>query len=440
MLALIWPFRAYSEPDGFASLGNQFVDLLAKGDFAGAVAQFDDAMTAVLPETKLRELWHSLEEQNGPFESRLTTRAVKYEQYNIVLVTCKFERGVFNVKVTFNESRQVAGLYFLKPETPDAPASLPRYAPTNTFHEEPFTVNTGKWKLPGILTIPAGRGDGPWPAVVLVHGSGPEDRDETVGSTKPFRDLAWGLASRGIAVLRFDKRTGIYGEKLSSLIAEGKIKFTVRDETIDDALGAVDELRQTREIDSKRIFVLGHSLGAMLAPRIGQADSQIAGLIMLAALAGPLEDVFVPQYRYLFSLNGDMTREEQQQLDEITAEVARIKGLTPKDSSSTQLLLNAPPSYWLDLRTYNQMGTAQALTQPMLILQGGRDYQVTPDNFDQWKSVLAASTNVTFKFYPKLNHLFVAGDGQSTPSEYDIPGNVDQSVVDDIADWILKTR
>ena len=133
---------------------------------------------------------------------------------------------------------------------------------------------------------------------MLVHGSGPNDRDETLGPNKPFRDLAWGLADRGIAVLRYDKRTSVYGGKMA-----GNKNLTVREETIDDALLAVKLLRGRPDIDPKRIFILGHSLGGMVAPRIGADDPSLAGLIILAGATRPLPDVAREQLEYIASLS-----------------------------------------------------------------------------------------------------------------------------------------
>ena len=176
---------------------------------------------------------------------------------------------------------------------------------------------------------------------MLVHGSGPNDRDETILANKPFRDLAWGLASKGIAVLRYEKRTKEHSAKL---MADGIVNFTVKEETTDDALSAAAQLRVTDGIDPKRIFVLGHSLGGTLAPRIGQADPHLAGLIILAGATRPLEDLMVEQTRYLLSLHGQPSEEEQANLNQLLAEVAKVKKLTAADASSPALLLHAPPS------------------------------------------------------------------------------------------------
>src|SRR5262249_16842061 len=153
--------------------------------------------------------------------------------------------------------------------------------------------------------------------------------------------------------------------------------LTVKEETIDDALAAVALLRQTTGIDATRIFVLGHSLGGMLIPRIGIRDAPIAGFIVLAGLTKPLEDAILEQATYLVSLEESISQAEQAYLDELTKQVAHVKRLGPSDVNSSLRLLGVPISYWLDLRGYDPPEAAKALKQPVLILQGERDYQVT---------------------------------------------------------------
>src|SRR5437899_1271356 len=204
---LIPPVRAWSATANASDLGEQFVDLLAKGDFAGAAVHYDKAMQIALPEPKLADTWRSIEAQAGHFNKRLHTRTVKAGGYDVALVICEFEQAKLDVKVVFNSKGEVSGLYFLPGAAEVDSSKPPTYANTNAFHEKDFTVGSGEWRLPGTLTLPTSKSSGPCPPVVLVHGSGPNDRDETVGASNPFRDLALGLASKGIAVLRYEKRT-----------------------------------------------------------------------------------------------------------------------------------------------------------------------------------------------------------------------------------------
>lgn len=351
-----------------------------------------------------------------------------------MLVTCQFESIKVDVKVALNAKGEVSGLFFLPTSAGSEVAGPPAYANTNAFHERDFTVGSVEWRLPGTLTMPAETGGKSSPALVLVHGSGPNDRDQTLGAVKPFRDLAWGLASKGIAVLRYEKRTKEYADRFKG---PDQLKITVREETIDDALSAVKQLRETEGIDPKRIFVLGISLGGTLAPRIAQADPHIAGLVIMAGATRPLEDLIVDQTHYLLSLKEEQSPAEQDQLHQLEAAAARVKQLRPADASSSSNVMGAPVGYWLDLRAHDPVLEAKALKQPILILQGGRDYQVTQTDFNQWKQGLGASPRVAFELYPQLNHLFVSGEGKSTPQEYEKPGHVSATVIADIADWIL---
>jgi uncharacterized protein len=417
--------------DDLVPAANNFVDLLVQKNFAAAVAQYDDTMKAALPQAKLEEVWTTVQLQAGAYKSRGKTRTQKQGNYSIVFVTCEFEKTSLDIKVVFDSANRVAGLFFT-PAT-STQYSAPSYVKADAFHENNVTVGDDQWALPGTLTLP--NGQGPFPAVVLVHGSGPQDRDETIGPNKPFKDLAWGLASKGIAVLRFEKRTKQHAGKLTAVK-----RFTVKEEVIDDALAAVALLRKTEAIDRHRIFVLGHSLGGMLVPRIASRDSSIAGIISLAGATRALETVIPEQLHYIFSLDGSISPEEQKKLDEARQQAAKVKALTPKDLDSTDVIFGAPASYWLDLRGYDPPATAHELKQPILILQGERDYQVTMQDFGAWRTALGARDNATFKSYPGLNHLFIVGTGKSGPTDYDSPGHIDEHVIADIATWILNVR
>lgn len=420
------------QADEIETVAREFVNLLAKEDFSSATKAFDTTMGKVMPSSKLQQTWAALVKQAGQYKKQLATRKQKFQQYDIVFVTCEFDRATLDVKVVLDSDGKVAGLFFL-PAQQSYKYDPPPYAQPDSFIEKKVSVGTGELSLPGTLSLPHGKGA--FPAVVLVHGSGPQDRDETIGPNKPFRDLAWGLATRGIAVLRYEKRTKHHAAKLANM----KDEITVEEETITDALAAVSLLRNTPEIDKRRVFVLGHSLGGMLIPRIGLRDKQIAGLVIMAGTSRPMEDVIYEQFEYIFNLDNKLTDDEQNQLKQLHAQIQLVKSAKlTEDTTSTLLPLGVPASYWLDLRNYDPAQEAVKLTIPILILQGKRDYQVTMADFKRWQNALSSHKNVRFKLYPSLNHLFIHGKGKSMPSEYEKPGHVHESVIGDITNWILK--
>jgi dienelactone hydrolase len=213
--------------------------------------------------------------------------------------------------------------------------------------------------------------------------------------------------------------------------------ITAKQEVLDDVAAAVAFLRARPEVDPERVFVLGHSLGAMLAPRFARDEPDVAGLILLAAPARSLEDVILAQVQYLTALDGSVSAEEQAQIDSLKAQVARVKDPAPSsDVAVTQLPLGIAAPYWLDLRGYHPEQVAASLSMPLLVLQGARDYQVTTDDFEGWKTALDSGDNARLVLYPDLNHLFMTGQGMSTPAEYEQPGHVAAEVIRDISSWI----
>lgn len=402
-------------------IGMQLVGFLANGSFERAHGLFAPEMKAAMTPQDLEVAWEGVIQQFGLLQRLNGSRLESEEPYNVVYVTTAFSSGsLLDVKVVFNKACEIAGLWFVPAQSDFEP---PEYADPATFEEQDCTV--GSCSLPGKMTIPIGKG--PFPAVVLVHGSGPNDMDETLWETKVFRDLAWGLSSDGVVVLRYDKRP-----KVRPDLFDSSIQFTVMDEVIDDALAGVELLTQTKEVDPSRIFVLGHSLGGMMAPRIASLDDRVAGVVLMAGDAAKLEDAFLEQIEYLVNLDGVIDENEASLLAEARETVTKIKEL---DISDGEMVLGAGRAYWEDLASYDQMEVASLLKMPILILQGERDYQVTMEDFDFWKKALSGKT-AKFISYPSLNHLMIEGKGPSTPQEYTLPGHLAPEVVEDILDWI----
>lgn len=257
-----------------------------------------------------------------------------------------------------------------------------------------------------------------------MHGSGPQDLDETIGANKPFRDLAWGLAARGIAVLRYEKRTLRY-----ALVAP---VATVQDEVIDDAVAAIARLREQPEVDSRRLFVVGHSLGGGLVPRIADAARTLSGGIILAGNSRPLQRVLQEQ---IHARATDAAAAPMVALvDDL---VARLEKGTLDPRSSW---FGAPGTYWIDVARHDNADAASRSNLPLLILWGERDAQVGRADFDLWKEVASRRGGVDVRSLPKLNHLFIAGSGEPSVEEYSTPGSVDAAVMDAIAAFIAAQQ
>jgi dienelactone hydrolase len=326
--------------------------------------------------------------------------------------------------------RSLGSMFLLIPLWAQNPVGAPSSTPglPKDVVERAVIVGTGEWALEGTLSLPPGKS--PFPAAILVHGSGPGDRDETIGLNKPFRDIAWGLAARGIAVLRFDKRTRVYGARME----KRNIAPTIKSETLDDALLAAERLRQQPEVDPKRLYIIGHSMGASLAPWIGNAV-QAAGVVMIAGSPRKPGEMIADQAAFV--LNDPKSSEDQKrEAREIASEAEKLRQLP---SDETAIVLGRPVSYWRFWDGYDLVRELRKSGRPILILQGGRDYQVTARDFEPLRTAVEGIKAVTTKTYPTLNHLLQEGEGVSTPKEYGEPKPVAACIIEDIAAWI-KSR
>ncbi|MFG2094200.1 alpha/beta hydrolase family protein [Streptomyces sp. NPDC048612] len=402
--------------------------LLRAERFAELVELFAPPLRAAVSADALRLAWAAESAGRGhvteigePVSAAGETGPVRVH----IPVTCA--DGNFTVVTSVGGDGLLHGLRL----DPDAGAEWqpPHDADPDRFLERDVLLGTGPLAVPGTLSLP--EGPGPWPAVVLLSGGGAFDRDGSCGPNKPLKDLAWGLASRQVAVVRFDKITFTRPDRLPS-------DFTMADEYLPHALAAVRLLRQQPAVDPDRIHLLGHSMGGKVAPRIAAADPSIAGLVLLAADAQPMHEAAVRVARYLSALAPHPGADEA--VAALARQAALVAGpeLTP-DTPSELLPLGLSAAYWLDLRGYDPVATAAGLACPMLILQGGRDYQVTvTDDLTRWRDALADRPEVAISIHPDANHLFFSGRGRPTPAEYALPGHVDTAVVDEIATWLAR--
>lgn len=407
----------------------ELLNEIIAGQGDSAYSRLNDEAKKQLSPAMLNTIFKEIEKQVGKFESPGEWGENLISGQTIYFCDLQFEKMPIRFLVAFDADGKVNTLRFIPVPPSDKTGDAAEIDQTK-MEEQPITVVCGEYQLPGLLTLP--KNGQKVPVVVLVHGSGPTDRDETVGENKPFRNIAWELAGHGIASVRYDKRTNVYRAHYAS---DNEVTFD--DETVDDALAAIDLAKTFPSIDAGSVYVLGHSLGAMLAPRIAQrAEGRLAGIIMLAGNARPLEDLLIEQALYISSIGNALPQSLQP--DTIRKQVANMKKLgTDAFDQTIDLPFGVPASYWAFSNAYHQVEVAKELSLPMLVLQGERDYQVTMEDFEIWRSELSGKPDVTLKSYPALNHLFHEGEGKSTPSEYlgaakKIPGYV----FDDISAWI----
>ncbi|WP_406051967.1 alpha/beta hydrolase [Kribbella sp. NBC_00889] len=298
--------------------------------------------------------------------------------------------------------------------------TTPPYADPTRFEEHDVTLGSGDRTVPGTLSLPRITSR---VGVVLLSGSGPFDRDESSGPNKPLKDLAWGLASAGVAVLRFDKITHTRPDVMN------EPGFTPYDEYVPHAIAAAQVLRE--QVDE--VFVVGHSMGGKAAPRIAAEDPSIAGLVIMAADTQPMHEAAVRVMSYLATTNPEAIPPGTVELFQRQAAAVAGPDLSA-DTPATDLPFGMPGAYWLDLRDYDPVVTAAKLDVPILVVQGGRDYQVTvADDLPGWREGLS---DATIKVIDADNHLFFSGTGPSTLNDYAIAQHVDPAALAAILDWL----
>ncbi len=408
---------------------------LVAHDFEGVTSTFGPKMQGAVTKEQLAGVWAQVEGASGNFVG--TSDVVEHGTTtdDVVILTATFEKGEFEVTVAVaKDTRALDGLV-MRPKIPHA-FPPPAYADRAAFTEREVTVGSAPWALPGTLTVPKGA-KSKVPGVVLIHGSGPNDRDETIGGVKPFRDLAWGLASRGVAVLRYEKRTRAHAAEIGPIAED----LTPKEEVVDDAVLAVRLLESDAAVDPKRTFVLGHSMGATFAPRVAVAAPEIAGLVLVAGMTRPLEDVILEQHRYLLGLGSVPQEQAKQFLEKLERQVKNVKDpkLSPA-TPSTDLPLGVGAKYWLDLRGYDPAAAAAAVKKPALVLWGARDFQVRQADFARYEKAFAGRKDVVLRTLPGISHALTAAPQgappMSTPDEYEADANVDPIVVDAIARFV----
>ena len=405
-------FSSYSQKK---EIGKTFIKtLLLENNYKLSYNYLDESIKLKVSVSLLEETVLQLESQLGKFKSIIDSNNEK-ETY---FFYSEFEKMKLDIKITFNEENKIIGFFFVPHK---------EFKKENSLGKE-LNIKSNNLELKGTLLTP--ENDSLKKLVIFIHGSGPNDRDETIFENKPFKDIAESLYKRGIASYRFDKKTFSNPESFND-------NSTIDEEVTIDIINIINYFKNDNQFSNYEIIILGHSLGAYLTPRIINKSNKVSKAIMLAGNARSLDKLIIEQYNYLYELNS--TEDLKSELGKLKNQISFLHSKKFNfNTSKENLPLNLSAHYWQSILDYNPLKEVKKVKIPMLILQGERDYQVTIKDFELWKKSLDNNKKVTFISYPKLNHLFITGDKKSEPKEYMIKGIVDEMVINDIFNFIQK--
>lgn len=422
LLSLLFPLVLHA--DRYTDMAAKHLEWIKNGQADSLLAHADAKLRSVLPPAAIHTIWNQLQERTGTLKKQHEWKREQKEGMELATCILEFEKASVDYRAVFNTQFQLVGISFTPTVATDgsveenakvAAKSLP-----DDVKEMDFTVKHKKVSLPGKIMLPL-QHQGKLPVVILIHGSGPQDMDETIGPNKPFRDLAIALAQRGIATVRYDKRTKVYGSRMAE-VSNGKIDYDT--EVVDDALQALRQAAALPQLDAKRMYVLGHSLGGTLMPRIAlRSEFKIAGLIGLAAAARPFEEMVYDQVLYLSKSAG------------LSADSASARAR----SFVKQMTDILPPGYRAMQHSYDPLKEVKKLKRkPMLFLQGTHDYQVTETDFQLWRMALVQNPNVQMALLTGLDHLMRPLPAMARLEDYSTPGDISDGVIDMVSHFVLS--
>lgn len=423
--------QSYAQRELVISRSNKVFEWFQQEKFDSVYSMFNAELKRKLDVSKIEGAWEQFVMLYGNIISSDELRVEEVKSHFVTKRSVKFEKGKITLSVNFDSLAQIAGLFIRPGEIPYTPAE---YVNAELFTELRIEYGGILVKNSGRLSIPKSKT--PMPVVIIVPGSGGIDKDCSIGPNKIYKDLAWGLASKGNAAFRYDKKTHHYLNKLLEDDSLGKEPFTVENEYLQDLEEIISAIAARKEINPNQIYILGHSQGGYLIPMFNKKFKNIAGFISMAGTLREIPSLAIEQIEYingsqkLASKDSIAMAELKEKMQNSTR--ARIHSMT----SNAQVMGPYTVDYWKYLAAYHPEELALKINKPLYVLQGERDYQVKMLDFDIWKKTMQNKKQVSFKSYPTLNHLFIDGKGPSMPKEYTQAGNMSEEVVNDIVNWL----
>lgn len=412
----------------YDSLTHTVVIDMVSGNYEKVVSTFSVDLQENVDAEKLKTLHENFVSVYG--EAQIRSRVLKtyYHDKNIVYRFIWY--GDQSCKLRFEIDNKKIVAFNMKAESVIDGWTPPDYADKADYKVYPELIPGNGYGLTGEFVRPVGENQDK--VVIMIHGSGPSNRDEAIRGNRPFRDLAYGLAAQGISSIRFEKNTYLFGQELASVQ-----DLTIWNETGQDVVSVVEYLKKFKSVESENIILLGHSQGAMMIPRI--CDSiDVGAAIMIAGNARPVYELVYDQTKFLLRENG-LDDAEKRRLNMLKDQIKNLDKLSDMhpDSVDFALPFGLPAEYWKDLLEYDQQACAKNMDIPVFLIQGEGDYQVTMKDFRKFRRALRRSdSDWKAKSYEKINHLLFKNEGEPSSEEYTRNENVDTVLIDDISSWI----
>jgi dienelactone hydrolase len=421
---------SYAQQSKAIDLTKRVLHYLSTQQFDSICALHDAEMKRQLDADNYTAMWSNFIDNYDTLQTIDETKVTSIGDTSWLTETkISFVKKSFLFKLTINKNNQVAGIFFANTKINYAP---PAYINTLNFYEVKLPVPTKGIVSEGMLSIP--KGEGPFPVVIILGGSGPTDKDASMGPNKPYKDLAWALAAKGIAVYRFDKRTA------NAANLKGVKQFTMHQEYVLDLQSIMNKLANDKRLNKKQVYVMGHSQGGFMLPYFAKMCKGIKGYIGLAANYQTIVEIIPAQLNYLGALQQDSS--SQLAIKSLVARAAYTQANLYNNKVAKDSLF---PGITIDFAKHMDINKPANIAQvlmnkPVLFIQGKRDYQVPPTELASWKKRLAEACCVKYVLFDKLNHLMMEGEGVSTPAEYNKPNSVPEYVADEVVNWILETN
>lgn len=433
LLLVTKPYLTNSSELVEIELPKEVIKDFQSGNVENVYSKFDSSVAKILPPHRLAPIWSQLVANYGEFIGFGLQDTTSKGDNLIINTDLDYEKAIMNFMLSVNkQTNRISGIYFSEQEKKNIRSEiekpLPTYIDTTKFQEEDIVIKD-IFDLKGKLTLPKSQTNKI--VFVLVHGSGPNDMDGTLGENKFLKNLAWGLSSIGFSTIRYNKITKRHVQKL----VEKNPGMTQSDEYDNSIKGAIEFVRTTPKLKDLNIFLVGHSQGASAITSFS-SNNEIKGLILLAGTPRKLYDLYTEQLEYIFNIDGIVRPSERTIIEEHKNKIGYYKnykkGIIEKDS----LPMNLSIEYLRYLDDFNPISNLKESEKPILILNCGHDYQVTKTDFDIWKSNLSSKSNVTLKYLDKLNHIFAETETMAVPADYQKYTPISNILFDEVLHWI----